>query len=328
MKMQVFFRCSTLLAAVIITNIMLVTASAATLLGTYQGNGCDGAKRLPAFSNWLGRQPDFVLDFIAFDSWKSMLDDAGWSAKCWSHYPAQVVFSVPMLVNDHSALAEGAAGKFDNQFQQLAQLLIKNGFANSTIRLGWEFNGGWYPWAAKKDPSSWVEYWRRIVTTMRAVPGAAFRFDWCSAQGYQQLPTASVYPGDDYVDIIGYDTYNQSWQKDTTTPEKRWKELLTQAYGLNWVSDFAATHGKPLSIPEWATGTRPDGHGGNDDDLFIKNMAAWIRQHNVVYHAYWDYAAKDYDGKLSDGRRPQAAAAFLNAFSQHGPALQDGHSTP
>jgi len=286
----------------------------AAMLGTYQGNGCDGVKRIGNFSSWLGRQPDFVLDFIASDSWTSMLNDANWSSKCWSHQPMEVVFSVPMLVNDHSTLAEGASGKFDDQFRQLAQTLIKNGFANSIIRLGWEFNGGWYPWAAKKDPQNWVKYWQRIVTTMRSVPGAAFLFDWCAAQGYQQIPASDVYPGDEYVDVIGYDLYNQIWLKETPTPEKRWNELVTQSYGLNWLSDFATKHGKPISIPEWATGTRPDGHGGDDDDYFINHMADWIQQHNVAYHAYWDYKAKDYDGKLSDGRRPKSADAFLRAF--------------
>lgn len=289
-------------------------SSFVAMLGTYQGNGCDGVKRMGNFSNWLGRRPDFVLDFIASDSWQSMQGDANWASKCWSHQPIEVVFSVPMLMNDHGTLAEGASGKFDDQFRQLAETLIKNGFAHSVIRLGWEFNGGWYPWAAKKDPENWVKYWRRIVTTMKSVPGAAFLFDWCVAQGYQQIPAPNVYPGDEYVDVIGYDFYNQIWLKQQPTPEERWHQLVTQAYGLNWLNDFATRHDKPISIPEWATGTRPDGHGGDDDDYFVNNMAEWIRQHNVAYHAYWDYKAKDYDGKLSDGRRPKSAMAFIKAF--------------
>mgnify|MGYP002147242797 CR=1 FL=1 len=29
---------------------------------------------------------------------------------------------------------------------------------------------------------------------------------------------------------------------------------------------------------------------------------------------YWDYTAKDYNGRLSDGSKPEASAAFLSAF--------------
>jgi len=283
--------------------------------GVYQGNGCDGVKRLGSYVSWLGRDPDFVLDFFASDSWQSMQGDASWTVKCWAKQQRKVVFSVPMLINSKEvSLADGAAGKYDDQFTQLAQLLVANGYGDAIIRLGWEFNGGWYPWAAKKDPENWVKYWQRIVTTMRNVKGSAFRFDWCSAQGYLQIPADKVYPGDDYVDIIGRDTYNQTWASNANTPEQRWNDLLTQPYGLNWLAEFARKHNKPISIPEWATGTRPDGHGGGDDGFFIERMAQWMDQNNVIYHSYWDYPAKDYNGKLSDGSKPQAGQALLQAF--------------
>jgi len=162
---------------------------------------------------------------------------------------------------------------------------------------------------------------------MRSAPGAAFIFDWCSAQGYQQIPAVNVYPGDEYVDVIGYDLYNQVWLKEKPTPEQRWNQLLTQAYGLNWLATFATQHSKPISFPEWATGSRPDGHGGEDDDYFVDHLADWIRQHNVAYHAYWDYNAKDFDGKLSDGRRPRSAAAFFKAFRNPNASFNE-HATP
>lgn len=282
--------------------------------GVYQGNGCDGAKRLSGYSQWLNKEPDFALDFFDAESWQSMLNDANWTVKCWAKHQRKVVFSIPMLPSRGASLAEGAMGNYDQYFTQMAQLLVANGFGNTIIRLGWEFNGGWYPWSAKKDPDNWVKYWQRIVTTMRAVPGAAFKFDWCSAQGYLQIPADKMYPGDEYVDIIGRDLYNQTWDRSATTPEARWQSLLTESYGLNWLRQFAAKHNKPISLPEWATGTRPDGRGGGDDAYFITRVAEWIRQNNVAYHSYWDYPAKDYNGRLSDGSKPQAAAALREAI--------------
>jgi hypothetical protein len=290
------------------------SSSAASALGVYQGNGCDGLTSLAGFNSWFGRQPDFVLDFFASDSWTSMMGDATWAVSCWNRQSKTVVFSVPMLPSDGSTLAQGANGQFDDKFRALATMLASKGHGKSIIRLGWEFNGGWYAWAAKKDPANWVKYWQRIVTVMRSVPGTAFRFDWCSAQGYQQIPASSIYPGDAYVDIIGRDNYNQTWLATANTPAKRWTNLLTEQYGLNWVKDFATLHNKPISIPEWGTGTRPDGHGGGDDAYFVTQMALWIKDNDVEYHSYWDYPAPDYDAKLSAGYQPLAAAAYLAAF--------------
>ncbi len=288
--------------------------SQAATLGVYQGNGCDGVSQLQNFTDWLGREPGFVLDFFSSDSWQEMLDDATWTMKCWKAQHMNVVFSVPMLPKGLNAVTDGAAGKFDSHFRSLAQLMVANGYGNAIIRLGWEFNGGWYSWAAKSHPQDWVKYWQHIVTAMRSVQGAAFRFDWCPATGTQQIAATTVYPGDSFVDFIGSDVYNQTWSANVVTPEQRWQELLTQSYGLNWLSDFAKQHGKPISIPEWATGFRPDGHGGGDDPYFVSHMASWIKSHNVNYHGYWDYVASDYNGKLSSGNQPHAASQYLQSF--------------
>lgn len=286
----------------------------AAALGVYQGNGCSGVTALASFVTWLGRKPDHVLDFLAADSWQAMLDNANWTMNCWTNANTGVIFSIPMLPYGTDTLADGASGKFDDKFKQIATLLVAKGYGDAVIRLGWEFNGNWYPWAAAKDPTNWVTYWRRIVTAMRAVDGAAFRFDWCPAQGTQKIAPDAVYPGDAYVDIIGQDVYNQTWSSGVDTPAERWDELLTQPYGLQWQRSFSAAHNKPMSFPEWGTGTRPDGHGGGDDPYFIEQMASWIGQTDPIYHNYWDYPASDYNGKLSDGSKPLAAAAFRQAF--------------
>jgi Glycosyl hydrolase family 26 len=309
----------------IMTCVLMMSAlptQAAVPLGVYQGNGCTGVKKLGEFTDWFGHQPDFVLDFFDMGSWQSMQDDAGWTVSCWARTQHQMVFSVPMLPGGKFTLAEGAAGQYDEQFTKIATLLVSRGYGDAVIRLGWEFNGGWYSWAAKKDPANWVAYWQRIVTTMRAVKGAAFRFNWCAAQGTQQIKPDSVYPGDEYVDIIGQDVYNQSWNTAVTTPEQRWDELLNQAYGLKWLREFAQAHNKPISIPEWGTGTRPDGHGGGDDAYFITQLAQWIESNNVAFHGYWDFAAKDFNARLSNQQLPTSGAAFKAAFANSRPAPQ------
>ena len=304
--------------AVIAGTMTMATAAAEAPLGVYEGAGCTGSQRLTAFSNWLGRKPTRVLEFM---SWQAMTDLSPWSMNCWTNAGIKgVTYSVPMLPEDGSAtLKQGASGTFDDAFRQFATLLVAEGYSTAVIRLGWEFNGDWYAWAASKDPQSWIAYWRRIVGIMRAVPGAKFKFDWCPAGGYTTFLAENAYPGDAYVDIIGTDVYNQTWDPKVVTPTQRWNEQMNGRHGLKWHADFAAAHDKPISFPEWGTGTRADGHGAGDDPMFIEQMAEWIASHNVVYHNYWDYSHPHFNGKLSDNSKPKSAAAFLRKFKMPRP---------
>ncbi|MFO1062183.1 MAG: glycosyl hydrolase [Dongiaceae bacterium] len=289
-------------------------------LGVYKGAGPTGASGVPKFESWVGRKVPRALDFFSMYTWTDLLSTAIWSAKAWS--PAngktwKMTFAIPMLPNDGvSTLAKGATGQYNATFGQIADALIRNGHADAILRIGWEFNGGWYPWYAGKCTSCYAQYFQQIVTTMRARPGAAFKFDWNPALGYLGFPAEKAYPGDDYVDVIGMDTYNEYWGTDykTVTPETRWANLMNQDHGLAWHKRFAVAHNKPMSFPEWGTGIRPDGHGGGDDPYFIQQMYSWIVGANVLYHNYWDYPASDYNGQLSNNSKPNAGAMFQQLF--------------
>ncbi len=284
-------------------------------IGTYGGNGCTGVPEVAAYEKWLGRKLDLVLDFLDTSSWDKMLGDARWTAGCWKGAGRrQMALSVPMLVNEGKpTLQQGAAGAFDGHFRDLAGLLVGAGYPDCIIRIGWEFNGNWYAWSARPDPAAYAAYWRRIARAMRGQPGAHFRFDWTAAT--TDGPTDAAYPGDDVVDVIGLDVYNQSWPL-IPVAALRWQYLLREANGLIWHRDFAHAHGKPRSFPEWGTGTRPDGHGGGDDPLFVRNMLDWMRTGDpVAYACYWNYRASDYDAKVTDGKLPAAAAALRQGLA-------------
>jgi hypothetical protein len=286
-------------------------------LGVYKGAGCDGRAAMIGFNAWLGRRPEWIVDFLAQETWGSFGKSAIWVAGCWRGADYRLALAVPMLTQDHrNTLALGAAGAYDAHYQRLAHTLVSVGRADAVIRLGWEFNGDWSTWCPAKDPSSFIRYWRRIVGVMRAAPGAKLRFDWNPALGHAAIAPDQVYPGDDVVDIIGLDVYNQSWTVPRPSSQKRWQEIREQPFGLDWHRDFAQARGKPRSFPEWGTGRRPDGSGGGDDPLFVTEMAAWLSAPDVVYHGYWDYPASDYYAQLSTGQFPHAAAAFREHFGQ------------
>lgn len=289
-------------------------APAPMRFGVYAGAGCTGSAEVPTFEQLIGRPVDIVLEFLAYDTWDSMISACGWATGCWKAVGRKnLVVSIAMLVKAGApTLAQGAAGQFDGHYKDLARKLIENDYGNSVVRIGWEFNGGWYPWTARGHTEDFKGCWRRIALAMRSIPGAHFRFDWCATT--IEGPTADAYPGDDVVDIVGLDVYDQSFPQ-IDDPARRWQFLLTRENGLNWHRDFAQAHGKPRSFPEWGVGNRPDGHGGGDDPLYIRNMLAWFKQGGPVdYACYWNYRAPDFDAKLTDGRMPRSADALRDAL--------------
>ncbi len=285
-------------------------------LATYLGAGCTGRDRVAGFEQWLGRKVDRMVDFLSPDSWTALEATAMWVGECWRARAGRVVLSVPLLPRDgRSTLAEVAEGRHDAAIATVATRLVERGHGAALIRLGWEFNAAWFPWSATAEPAHYVAAWRRFVTVMRGVPGASFRFDWCPILGVGVASPEPAYPGDDVVDVIGADVYNVNYfAAGTTSAARRFELLRTAPFGIEWHRRFAQAHGKPMSYPEWGTGTRPDGHGGGDDAVFMAGMVRWIGAAPVEYQGYWNYPAPDFAGTLSDGSQPASAAVYRAAF--------------
>jgi hypothetical protein len=239
------------------------------------------------------------------------------------------------------SLKSGAAGDYNLYFKTLAQQLVSHDLANSMLRIGWEFNGGWYTYRADQQPRLWADYYRQIATTMRAVPGAQkLQLIWNPATGGLQLPAETCWPGDDVVDAIGVDVYDQSWMPDTypvpkgasdeqrlARQKKAWDTCIWGGdHGLKFWTSLAAQHHKPIVIAEWGVCDRPDRHGGGDDVYFIDQMYHYIAdpKNHVVMHCYFDVDAGDGAHQLSPGkdgkdktRFPRAAEEFVKLFGRN-----------
>jgi len=288
--------------------------------GVHVGAGCQARADLPKFERFANRKVVRVVDAFNQTSWQEFQSSIPWISRCWAGAPVKLTLSVPMLVySGGGTLAEGAAGKYDDIFTHIAQTLVADGHNDIVIRLGWEFNGNWMPWAASKDPANFIAYYRRIVGLMRKVPGQKFRFEWTPNVGRQNFAPDKGYPGDDVVDIIGMDIYNEYWTVALANSKVRFAWFLNQPYGLKWHRDFAAQHRKPMAYSEWGSGTRKDGNAPGDDPYFITQMANWMRQTNTLYHSYWEVKNQIYDDTVSQGRHPKAAAAFKSAFGGRRP---------
>lgn len=296
-------------------------AQAEPQLSVYRGPGCVGRKRIPDFEAFLGRRVDRVVDALNQESWEKMRSSIPWVISCWRGSGLDLTLSVPMLTAaGPGTLRDGADGKYDDLFLITAKTLVANGYNNAVVRIGWEFNGEWMPWRADKDPDSYVRYFQRIVTLMRQAPGQAFRFEWTPNHGKHQIEAPLVYPGDDYVDVIGMDVYDQIWNPLESNHAWRWIYYRDQPFGLAWHRDFARRHGKLLSYPEWGIGQTPQGTGSGDNPYFIEQMANWIHDVKPLYHSYWDDKAPIYDAEISQGGRyPNSSAAFQRAFGPKAP---------
>lgn len=286
--------------------------------GVYLGAGCTGVERLGPYKKWLRRDMDQMMEFI---SWDMLEATSTWAISCWKKTGEEsVVWSLPMLPQGKPKLTDGVDGRYDELFRNYAATLVRQGYGESIIRLGWEFNANWYTWDASKNPEAWIAYWRRIVSTMRNTPGSSFRFDWCMTADARDFPAERAYPGDDYVDIIGLDFYNMPLGSGDDSPEGRWNGRKNMRHGLKWQRDFALSHDKPISFPEWGTGVHLKWGGPPDDPYFIDQMAAWIADNRVEYHCYWEYKNRDFDSRLADGRQANAGAAFKRHFGGRGNA--------
>ncbi len=287
-------------------------------LGVYVGPNLPA--KVATYEQWRGRPVAKVVDFLADDDWTKIASPtwwtSGWSA---SAYRDRLVYSVPMLPRNEGTMQAGARGDYDAQFVSLARTLVAAGQGSVVIRPGWEMNGSWYRWSAAPDPQAYIDYFRRIVTAMRSVSGAAFTFEWSANMGPSAMPADQAYPGDAYVDTIGLDVYDQYWGSNPGDPEVRWSSYVNQPFGLAWHRDFARTHGKQMSFPEWGVIVRSDGYGGGDNPVFVQHMYDWIAANDVAFSSYFEYDSAWNKIALMGGQFPKSAATFLGLFGGAAP---------
>ncbi|WP_031051091.1 glycoside hydrolase family 26 protein [Streptomyces sp. NRRL F-5650] len=258
--------------------------------GAYLDYGPRGVARMAALSHWLGGAELRVgHTYLPGDRW-SNIEGAPGFLDVWADWRTRkadrmLVLNVPMMERNEEhvgdgevrdLLRQGAAGRFDHHFRALAERLVALKVPDTVLVLGWEMNGTTYTHRCGPDPEAWKAYWNRIVTTMRAVPGQKFRFDFAPSRGRDAVPWTQCYPGDSTVDIIGMDSYDQPRGMS-------FDEQVKEPYGLQAHVDFAKAHGKPVSYPEWGL------FRNGDNAAYMRRMLAWMDEHRPVYNTVTDY---------------------------------------
>ncbi|MEU6844206.1 glycosyl hydrolase [Streptomyces sp. NPDC046716] len=281
--------------------------------GAYLDYGPRGVTRMAKLSEWLGGADLRVgHTYLPGDRWSNIEGGQGF-LDSWAEWRKErddrlFVLNVPMLERNEEGvpdaevrklLQQGAQGDFDQHYRALAEHLVDLDVPDTVVVLGWEMNGTTYTHRCGPDPESWKKYWKRIVTVMRSVPGQKFRFDFTPSRGRDAVPWTECYPGDDVVDIVGMDSYDQ--------PEnKSFDEQVSEPYGLQAQIDFAAEHKKPISYPEWGL------FRNGDNAEYMKRMLDWMDEHKPLYNTLTDYCPH---GVWQCDKNPKASAVYRAALS-------------
>jgi hypothetical protein len=273
------------------------------------------------FEDWIGKGVDFVSANTGRASWSDWQSSIDWTASWTKSLNIPVHWTIPMFANGGN-LTAAATGDYDAHYLQAAKdiLAASAGQDKIVIRVGAEFNGSWFPWAAKGHEQDFVQAYRNFVDAFRSVSDK-FVFEWNVAVGAPGMDPAAAYPGDKYVDIIGGDFY-YSTKYMTSNSDQAWNQIVNQKYGLQWLSDFATAHGKPMGFSEW-------GVDSNNAQSYIVDAATWFATHNVAYQSYWNSNSGGFTGQLSNNQYPTTGAAFVAAFgaTASDPAALPGGAT-
>ncbi|MCB5167509.1 hypothetical protein LG634_22100 [Streptomyces bambusae] len=296
-------------------------AGTGTAVGAYLHYGSPGVDRMQQLSRWLGGT-DLRAGhtYLPGDTWEN-IEGAPSSLLTWARWrkarPDRLfVLNVPMQADNEAGVPDdevarriraGAQGAYDRHYRRLAARLVALGLPDTVLVLGWEMNGFNYTHRCRPDPENWKRYWRRIVTQMRAAKGQRFRFDFAPNRGSDAVPWTRCYPGDDVVDILGMDSYDQP-------PGENFDDQITQPYGLRHHVDFAKAHRKRISYPEWGL------FRNGDNPEYMRRMLAWIARHKPLYHSITDYCPH---GVWQCTENPRSAQVFRSSLK---PAKARGRS--
>ena len=206
-------------------------------------------------------------------------------------FPGVLVIALPLWpIRSEGSLAACAAGDYDDEWRQLGVTLVAHDRQRSTVRLGWQFNGDDVEWSAT-DPVSWPECFRRVVSSIRE-NAPEILVDWSmNAHGTSEPPGGDafdVYPGDDFVDIVGIDTYDMT---PSSPDEAAFVAQCEGPDGICVVADFARQHGKLLGVGQWAVVTcNGFGDAGGDNPFYVERMHQLFEENADImgYETYYN----------------------------------------
>ena len=188
----------------------------------------------------------------------------------------------------------------------LATLKGKNGEQIPIIlRLFHELNGGWFWWGKNQcTPDEMKQLWRYTIHYLRNEKNIhhllyAFNTD----KFYSGSEYVERYPGDELIDILGFDVYQGGQLKDNNA----FAVFLNR--GLNLIDSIALSHHKVPALTEFGYSQVPD------RSWWTKVFYPAIANHQIVYALAWRNAGKKQSGN-AEYYVPYAGSASASDFKK------------
>ncbi|MBL7493657.1 beta-mannanase [Frankia sp. AgB1.9] len=189
-------------------------------------------------------------------------------------------------------------GSFDSYIRSWARG-VKTLDYTIGLRFAHEMNGYWYPWAEQANgnqPGQYVQAWRHVHDIFTQEGAANVVWIWSPNVTYpNSTPLAELYPGDAYVDWVGFSGYYGTVGNETY---KSFDEIFASS-----LAEVQTVTQKPIVITET----------GAADNAGLK--AAWIAQlfaslprYPEIIGVIWQESTKEVDWRVAVS--PAASRAF------------------
>ena len=201
--------------------------------------------------------------------------------------------SIPLLDWECADVTTVATGKDDSIIKAYADSLKAFGHP-VFLRWYWEMNhvGHQAGCGAGKDPATFVAAWKHIWTIFQQQKAANVAFVWCPGGN---VNTAAFYPGDQYVDWIGDDHFNDHGSPSTGPA------AVSNVFGAFY--EQWSGHGKPMMIG--ATGAKPADQAG-----YLEGLQTALPSSYPDFKAVMYFDAPGKNGKGPWNLQDSGPAAF------------------
>ncbi len=176
----------------------------------------------------------------------------------WEPWESKKFSTDPSAKNIYSpqSIIEGDHDEYIRKFAKEAADFKQPVF----LRFAHEMNGDWYPWGSKNDPKTYIAMWRHVHNIFEEEGATNVVWVWAPNNTDSHGSTSSMlsyYPGDEYVDWVGFSGFN--W--GSSNAKTKWLTLdqtIGKAYGeLDKLN-------KPIMLAETSTTSK----GGDKEQWF------------------------------------------------------------
>ncbi|MEZ5266790.1 MAG: glycosyl hydrolase [Acidimicrobiales bacterium] len=238
---------------------------------------------------------------LFFQKWNQVFP-ANAVALSWERHALPIITWEPVIPNSgvgQPKLDDLSNGTWDVYIDQWANAARDTGVP-LVIRFAPEMNGDWYTWSENQygnGPGDFIAAWRHVHDRFTAAGADNVIWLWSPNRvNFAPTPLSAVYPGDAYVDWVGFSGY---YRGTTGSPD------FNTTFGQT-LSALRAVTAKPIFISE--TGA-DSGNSANDviwTQNFFNGLAA---QPDVIGFSWFN------EPKTNNDWRLQRDAAVFAAFA-------------